>query len=405
MFSLRTVLATLLSLAVLAPFTLSAAVIDGLFRVEQPQEEGVSRDETLRQAAEAVFARVGGAKLNMKSGVVGDALKDPRDLVRRITGRDGVMVVEFEPSAVRSVMVRGGLPMLGRSRPGMLVWAVEARTLGDELIGAGSTWGDHLKTAAGYRGVALSFPMGDLEDRGRVNEETVRGGKREELLEASERYASEGVLAIAFTVNGENTRADWNMWLNDQVYSGRSTGDAPETVVDQIMKEVAAAAFEQYAVPAVAADDLTRLTLVVKDVNSVDDYARLQSMLQQLGGQSTPQMLSVDMDKVTVRVDFPGSESQLERMLGLDQRLVRIPAPEPEPIEQEPVVLPDPVDQASAETAPMDEQGVPDVNEARSSETGPADAGGESTDEYPAPETVPPEPVEPDPNTLYYRWR
>ncbi|QJD57516.1 DUF2066 domain-containing protein [Pseudomonas sp. gcc21] len=400
MFSLRTVVVSLLSLVLWTPFNLSAAVLEGLYRVNQPQAEDASRDETLRQAAEVMFTRVGGANVNLDSGPVANALSDPRDLVRRISGRDGSLLVEFEPSAVRRVMVSGGLPMLGRSRPGMLVWAVEARTLGDELIGAGSTWGDRLKTAAAYRGVALSFPMGDLEDRGMVTEEVVRQGNREDLLEASERYSSEGVLAVAFTANGESTRADWHMWLNDRAYSGRVSEDDPAAAADQIMREVAAAAFEQYAVPAVSEEELTRWTLVVQDINSVNDYASLQGMLQQLGGQSTPQMLSVDTDVVTVRIDFPGSESQLERMLSLDQRLVRIPAPEPEPVEQGPILLPEPAPQPTPALGATDQSG----------ETGPTDdplnADADTlTEPEQAPVNVLPEPVEPDPHTLYYRWR
>ncbi|WP_178114817.1 DUF2066 domain-containing protein [Pseudomonas saliphila] len=402
MFSLRIIVVTLLSLVVMAPLTLSAAVLQGLYRVEQPEAEDASQDETLSEAAQVMFMRVGGARINTKSGPVADALNEPRELVRRISRREGSMVVEFEPAAVRQVMVRGGMPMLGRSRPGMLVWAVEARTLGDELIGAGSTWGELLQTAAAYRGVALSYPMGDLEDRSRVTEEIVRQGNRGDLLEASERYASEGVLAIAFTANGESTRADWHMWLNDKGYSGKASGDDPAVAADQVMREVAAAAFEQYAVPAVAADELARWTLVVQDVNSIEDYASLQAMLQQLGGQSTPQMLSVDTDKVTVRVDFPGSESQLERMLSLDQRLVRIPAPEPEPVDQGPILLPVPVEQQRSMDAITDEQ---DNSIATSMDDSHSTTNDRLMESEQAPVNVIPEPVEPDPNTLYYRWR
>lgn len=403
MFSLRTVVVTLLSLLVMAPFTLSAAVIDNLYRVEQPQAEEESRDEALRKAAEVMFTRIGGEKLDAGSGPVAGALNDPRELVRRVSGRDGTLVVEFEPAAVRSVMVQGGLPMLGRSRPGILVWAVEAQTLGDELLGAGSAWGERLRTAASYRGVALNFPLGDLEDRGRVSEAIVRQGQRDELLEASERYSSEGVLAIAFTANGANTRAQWHLWLNDQAYSGRATGDDPAAAADQIMREVAAAGFEQYAIPAVADDDLSRWTLVVQDINSIADYASLQGMLRQLGGQSTPQMLAVDTDQVTIRVDFPGDESQLERMLRLDQRLVRIPAPEPEPIEPEPILLPDPAEpltEVDPATMHPDESATATGDPERAVADIPTQA-------QPEPESaaVIPDPAEPDPNTLYYRWR
>lgn len=205
MFSLRPVVFALLSVMALLPLSLSAAVLEGLYRVEHPQLEEESREEALRRAAEVMLRRIAGDDVNMSRGPVAEALKDPRTLMRRIGGAEGGQVnVEFEPAVLRELMASAGQPMLGRNRPGVLVWAVEARTLGDELIGQGTAKGEVLKAAAAYRGVALTFPMGDLEDRSSISESDVRERQRSTLIEASQRYEAEGTLALSSMMRASN---------------------------------------------------------------------------------------------------------------------------------------------------------------------------------------------------------
>ncbi|WP_304640869.1 DUF2066 domain-containing protein [Pseudomonas sp.] len=378
MSSLRPLMYLLLSCVLLAPLHASAAVLDGLYRIDQPQREGESRDEALRQATEVMLQRIAGEDVDLSRGPIAEALKSPRDLMRRIGGADGGRVdVEFEPAALRDLMASAQLPMLGRIRPAVIVWGVEAQTLGDELIGQAGTMGDALRAAAAYRGVALAFPLGDLEDRTLISETEIRSRDREALVKASERYAAEGTLALAVE-QGEQTRIQWNFWLNDQEQSGRIAEADPAAAADALMRAVARAVFAQYAVPVVASDQLTTWQLVVQDINAVEDYASLQRLLQQLGAQSVPELLSVEGDRVRVQIAYPGDEEQLERMLSLGQRLVRMPAPEPEPV---PAPQPIPVDAIG-----LDENGF-------------------LVEEAEMPEMVPPAQPEPDPFTLYYRWR
>jgi len=259
----------------------------------------------------------------------------------------------------------------------VIVWGVEAQTLGDELIGQAGAMGEALRVAAAHRGVALAFPLGDLEDRALISEAEIRGRERDALVKASERYAAEGTLALAVE-QGDQTRIQWSFWLNEGEQSGRIAEADPAAAADALMRAVAAAVFAQYAVPVVASDQLTTWQLVVQDINAVEDYAHLQRLLMQLGTQSTPELLSVEGDSVRVQVAYPGDEDQLERMLSLGQRLVRMPPPAPEP-----AAAPQP---APVEAIGLDENGflVEDT-----------DTAVEQTAALP----------EPDPYTLYYRWR
>src|SRR5690606_3279757 len=83
-------------------------------------------------------------------------------------------------------------------------------------------------------------------------------------------------------------------------------------------------------------------------------YSALLSMLRRLGTRHKPRLLSSDRDEVVLQVSFPGSEEQLERMLGLDMRLQRIeePVSEPEPAPEFESVQPEPTDLRLAELDP-----------------------------------------------------
>ena len=395
---MRRLLSVFLLPVALVSTSVPAAVVEGFYRVELPQSEDRSREDVIREGAEVMLTRLAGERVERGSGPVSDALDEPRSLMRRIANTEqGTVAMEFEPALLRELLARAGLPMLGRNRPGVLVWAVQEQPLGDELVGQGSEWAELLRRAAEHRAVPVSFPLGDLEDRGRVSEAAIRERDDDALAGASERYAPEGVLAVGASTDGDETELDWSFWLNQREYSGEASAEDAAAAADTMMKAVAAAIFEQYAVSA-SSGELTGWTIVVNEVDTLEEFAGIQRMIQQLGANSSPQLLSVAGDQVTFRLAFPDDEAQLERMLALDHRMQRTEPPvidpssdaqpgvdealaEPVPAEAEPV-------QAAAETEPSQQDVAPKPLEA----TEPASADVDTA-------------AEPDPNTLYYRWR
>ncbi|SDS73115.1 hypothetical protein SAMN05216421_2079 [Halopseudomonas xinjiangensis] len=403
---MRRLLSVLLLPAALASTSVPAAVVESFYRVEIPQTEEQSRDEIIREGAEVMLRRLAGDQLDPNAAPFARALSDPRSLMRRIANTDrGTVAMEFEPALLRDVLANAGSAMLGRNRPGVLVWAVDAQSLGDELVSQGSRWADILRRAAEHRAVPVSFPLGDIEDRGRVSEADIRQADDDVLAAASERYGPEGVLAIGARSTEDEAQLNWTLWLNQQEYSGEVKAADPETAADELMKAVAGQIFEQYAVPAASDSELTRWTVVVNEVDTLAEFAAIQRMIQQLGARSAPQLLAVDGDQVTFQLAFPQDEAQLERMLALEHRMRRTEPPEPEPVIQ-PLTTAAPAGPIADEPATAGETDAPD------SQAAPADAGSpvqETADTDPVPSAEPSEPQaavpEPDPNTLYYRWR
>lgn len=396
--------ALLLCTAALASLPVAAAVLDDLYQVRLVQEEGQSRDEAMREAATVMLQRLAGNKVDLQRPAIATALQTPQELMRRIGSAEGGQLrIEFEPDAVGRVLRDADQPALGRNRPGIVLWAVETGELGDRTLNPVAPWALRLKQAAQHRAVALSFPLGDLQDMALVSEEQIRQASQQELIEASERYPAEGTLALTIAGEDEQTTLSWTLWLNDQRDSGRISGTA-EQAADELMRRLADAVFEQYAIPAgtAAGGELSGWQLQVEGIDSVAAYSGLLRMLRQLGTQQQPRLLAIDGDTVLLQVSFPGSEAQLERMLNLDMRLQRIPEPPPKP---EPVVEPEPALDMTP-TAPADD-GFADIEGELAIDHLPAAAAG-SADEPEAalPEQVQPvQPPAPALPTLYFRWR
>lgn len=393
----------LLGTVILASAHASAAVLDNLYQVQLPPQEGQGRDEALRTATVIMLQRLAGSDLSLKSGSIADALKTPQELVTRMgTGEAGQQRFQFEPDALSRVLRQAGQPVLGPNRPGILLWAVEAGELGDRMLSPVAPRALLLQQAAQHRGVALSFPLSDLEDMALVDEAVIRQASADPLLEAGQRYPAEGTLALVIGGTDEAAELNWTLWLNDVQKSGRIKGTA-EQATDELMQQLANRVFEQYAIPA-AAGEHSEWRLHVEGVDGVAAYSGLMGMLRRLGTQQQPRMLEIDGDRVLLQIGFPGSEEQLERMLGLDMRLQRVAEPEPV-IEPE---MPAPVEAAQAQLeepvvpGPVEGTVTPDTAESPGEELpteGQVDAGV-------TPEPIlPAEPAAPELPTLYFRWR
>jgi hypothetical protein len=368
----------LLLAVVLMPTALQAAVLEDFYRVDAGGGTEQTRDQALTEAFELMLVRqVGSAAA--ESQALAAARQDPKAYMRRIAGTEsGGVSVEFESTALRSLLVSAGLPMLGPNRPTVMLWAVESRVLGTDHLSQGSEWITVLNDAARRRAVALSLPLADLEDRSLVAVDNVSQANGDILKQASKRYDASAVLAL--TIEGEADAAvlSWHWWLNDQADSGQITAQSAAAAADELMLAVANRVFEQYAVAPSDTAEGSDWEVVVDGINSVDEFAGLQRTLQQLGSKNAPQVLSVQGDQVRLALDFPGTEAQLERLLALDQRMRRMSAPKAELAD---VVQPD-----ITETAV--ESGDADLNATT----------GESEIES-LPEPLPPQ------NRMYFRWR
>lgn len=314
--------------------TAQAEVLQGLYQVQLAQQAEADPQQQASEALLLVLGRLAGSKA-VSPRLIAD--EDPAALLRRsATAADGSRQLEFEPVLVNALLHRAGIPMLGRNRPAILLWGVQSGSMGDEWLNADSPWLATLQQAARHRGVALSLPLGDLQDRSEVDEQRIRKAERDALLQASQRYAADAVLALGLSGDDQSPSIDWHFWLNQQSRNGRLRGDNPAALADQLMLQLADEIIGQYALQP-QAGEASGWSLQVQGIRTLDDYAGLMRTLTQLGTEQPPRLLWIREDQLQVELQFPGSLSQLQRLLALDQRLRPLAAEEPEPAIEMPV--------------------------------------------------------------------
>ena len=389
----------LFSLLFALPLSSGAAVLEALYQVNVPPAEGAQQSLHLDTATRVMLQRLAGSDVELNKGPLAAIMAEPSSVTGRIGALDeaGGMQVEFDPVLLRDALAKADVPVLGRSRPGILVWAVQSTTLGDDFLLAGGEVGQALRDAASYRGVALMQPLSDLQDRASVAESDVLKADQAVLSEASKRYPAEGVLALQVSQQDELWALQWSFWLNDRELTGKAQSATPRDAADELMQVLAKAVFSEYAVTSVPSDQLTGWRLHIRDVEGLEQFSRLQRMLQQMGTQATPQLVSMRGDEVIFTFDFPGDESQLQRMLMLDQRLIPVeppvepntPSPAPDAADTAPAVgSADPVDPMAAAVGSDEAQVGPAAEPAPT-----------------PPDAVMPAAPQDQRKSLYYRWR
>jgi hypothetical protein len=318
----------------------------------------------------------------------------------RIAGTEaGGVQVEFEPAALRDLLTEAGLSVLGPNRPAVMLWAVENKVLGPELLSQGGEWTEVLSEAARARAVALSLPLADLEDRTLVDVKAIEQADEQTLKQASQRYDASAVLALTISETTDESVLEWAWWLNEQSESGRITAESRAAAADQLMLEIADLVVEQYGVTPSTSVESSQWQIVVDGVDSVGEFAGLQRTLQQLGSKRAPRVLSVKGGEVRLALDFPGSEEQLERLLALDQRLRRMPAPKPEP---EPELASFSQSGPDSDTGAIDEPAGPGIDGAAANDADTLPEPAMEPSEQMVEELAAPEPTA---NIMYFRLR
>lgn len=234
-----------------------------------------------------------------------------------------VVLLSFSPTQVQSLLRQAQLPLWGANRPTLMVWlAVDeggARTLVSEdshpeLVGV-------LREEARRRGLLLSFPLLDLDDLAVVTTDLVWQMETDRLLDASQRYRADGVLA------GRMALLPGDRWVGGLRLQ---VGD------ERLYRDGEGSSLVQYLAPSIdwAADALASRYAVVNEgsgpgavllelasVDSYTDYSRVLAYLARLPQVNSVIPLQVKGDMLLLRLDINGGLAQLQRALALDPRL------------------------------------------------------------------------------------
>ncbi|TDY01604.1 DUF2066 domain-containing protein [Thiohalophilus thiocyanatoxydans] len=293
---------------------LQAEQVQGLYEAEVPVESQSRkvRDVALRVALQQVLVRVTGRRRVLTVTDIEPLLEQaPRHVQqfryqsREVEGEDeptDVLWVRFDKQAIDRLLHENRLPVWGRTRPATLIWLV-VDDRGDREI-LSNDMNNRVRRAleqqARLRGVPLHLPLMDLTDRKAISVSDVWGNFEENLLQASERYDAEAVLAgrVARTASGD-WRGRWTLYQDGRRQTWNASGQAAEEVTTPAIDQLADLLAEQYARVG-QRDQSEALRVRITGVRDLGGFSRVMDYLSDLALVEDVRIDQIEADSVSL---------------------------------------------------------------------------------------------------------
>lgn len=238
------------------------------------------------------------------------------------------IVVTFDGNAVETELRRLNLPIWGTERPLTLLWVVyDAGNGRRQLLGVQPeetedrpdplAWlRQAIEDTAAERGIPTLLPLLDGEDSEALSVADVWGGFNDQIEAASRRYGADAILIGRIRASGGANAARWSLLTGDDFRERRGTvRDGIDWLADVYAK--------QYAVTG----GVQRRRVLVSEVNSFDDYARVMAFMEQLSLVESLAVEEVSDDTVLLSMNIRGDALVLQRALTLGSVLRPVPPP------------------------------------------------------------------------------
>jgi len=280
------------------------------------QSDG-ERGAVLSQALAEVLVKLSGDADAPRLPAVQARLPDARLLMQQFRYRQAManvggqmqqrlyLIAGFDKAGVDELMAETGLPLWAPPRPSPLLWLAIDDGSGARLVSsaqAGSL--TPLTAAAERRGLSLTFPLLDAEDRGQVSVNDVLAQRGDLLDAAAQRYGAKVQLVGQLVRGTSGWRSAWQLRERGEVLDSWQDGavDPAQLLAGAVDRGVDALA-ARYATP-VFIGEPGRYRVVIEGIGSADDFARVMGYLRSLGivRQATPTAAREDTMQVSLEL-------------------------------------------------------------------------------------------------------
>lgn len=318
-----------------------AAEIDGLYTAEVTVagKSGEDREAASTRALAAVVVKVTGSREVLEAPALKEAFERPSAYLQQYRygttmqpDAAGVMApvptlaVTFDQKAVNALLERASLPIWSRVRPAVLVWLAVEMSGQRTLLGPEDPGGlmEVARQIADERGVPLIVPLLDLEDRANLNVTDVWGGFASFIDRASARYGPEAVLVgrVAASASGAFS-GRWRLRIDGAPIVWESTGVSTAAVVSEGLQGAADRLGLRFAN---AGGVPSRVRLQVRNIETLEDYARTSSYLEALDVVEELAVTAAKAATVSYELRVRGGRTALAQVIGLGRTLVQVPS-------------------------------------------------------------------------------
>ena len=228
------------------------------------------------------------------------------------------LAVRFDGTALIQAMKARGMPLWPPDRPLVLLWA-GAEEGGRRRLLQSDTDPQALaalQEAAAARGLPLLLPLGDLEDRKRLQAGDLWGGFDERIRTASRRYRPDLVWVVLARKRRGGWQVQWRLpGSNDQ---GKARGKTLEGALSQVLDQAVDRIATRYlARSTTAGGETPGLRLELAGITGIADLRRFAGFLDGHQAIGHWAFAAVEDDRAWFRIEIPGGSDAFLALPGL----------------------------------------------------------------------------------------
>lgn len=319
----------LLLIIVLLHLSFAASAVDDTLysgAVAIASQAETDRDEAIPLVLIQVLQKISGQREMPLSPVLDEALANADKLMLSFSyrnaersGPDGNieselrLVVQFMRAEIDRIVQQAGLPRWQQERPAIQIWAVVDDGLKRELkpLQYSYAW-ESMQDIATMRGLPISWPELDEEERQLVDMRLVWGGFTDYLVERG--APPDGVAIVAIRREGPLWTLRWNVAANEQRWAWRNSDQELMFALAQGIHQMAD---QLAAANAIAASEqgLWIMELSIGGLQNASDYAESLAYLQGLSLVTAVDVLGAEPGHVHFRLQLNASTEYLEEAL------------------------------------------------------------------------------------------
>lgn len=335
---------------ILCSFKSYTIELDGLYQATIIVESRNNEQERRRAFSEAmreVLIKVSGLTSTTNPASIRRALNNPEPYVESwrtqadlqrlnpdavVSELREVIAIEvnFYESEIQRLLDENNIPVWPVNRPETLVWMVvedeleERQIVGDDNLDFEASV-NVLQRFANERGLPLLFPLLDLEDQLRLNVNKLWELDESAILNASQRYQAESVLALRIyrSLSGE-ILARSLYFFRGNVFSYEEFELSEEDFIRGSINLATNELSQYYSVLISGIENNLQINMQVDGINSPEDYAGLLNYLDALEGVNSFQLNRVHESSLLLQLDTGGQLRQLVETIALEPSLQEV---------------------------------------------------------------------------------
>lgn len=236
-----------------------------------------------------------------------------------------ILDVEFADASLESQMKRVNIPIWGKVRPEIMVWALvesdgERKLMGlsEEVLVKGL-----FEKAANQFALPITFPIADEIDLSVLSLSDLWGLFPDAIDQASQRYAENGNIMIRLHKSIDNIwSSNWQLLVNNSSNTGSFTSDSIEELTSEIINFVSVALSERFSITYSDELDSQTINLEISGINSFKEFIDVQSFLESLAPVKEVNLETFEADMISLSISLNSSYEQFKEYLNLSGKLL-----------------------------------------------------------------------------------